>query len=177
MRRPIDHQRNSDIGINLERSNAAKGIVEITDELVVGIVSACSSQCRCTMRLSEDRERFRLVLPQRSSSVDLLGPRNTIAYLHILQTVLSANSFQHILLAAFLHLAREKQFIKNEIGFLEVEYYIQLADIAVVFIHLFDVAVNDFEGDELVVGRRAAGDEEKGGIAAIDDLRIWARTR
>lgn len=36
--------------------------------------------------------------------------------------------------------------------------------------------MNDFEGDQLVVSGRAAGDEKKGGIAAVDDLGIYTET-
>ena len=55
---------------------------------------------------------------------------------------------------------------------MEVEDDVQLADVAVVFVHLLDVAVYDFQGDELVVRGGAADDEEKGGIAAVDDLGV-----
>lgn len=33
--------------------------------------------------------------------------------------------------------------------------------------------MDDFEGDQLVVGGRTAGDEEEGGIATVDDLGIY----
>ena len=36
-----------------------------------------------------------------------------------------------------------------------------------------DVAVDDFERDQLIVGGVAAGDEEERGIAAIDNFGIW----
>lgn len=32
--------------------------------------------------------------------------------------------------------------------------------------------MNDFEGDELVVGGATADDEEEGGVAAVDDLGV-----
>jgi hypothetical protein len=38
---------------------------------------------------------------------------------------------------------------------------------------LLDIAVDDLKGDEFVIGRVAAGDEEKGGVAAIDYLAVW----
>jgi hypothetical protein len=37
--------------------------------------------------------------------------------------------------------------------------------------------VDDLEGDQLVIGRCATGDEEEGGIAAIDDFRVWQSCR
>lgn len=33
--------------------------------------------------------------------------------------------------------------------------------------------MDDFEGDQLVIGGGAAGDEEEGGVAAVDDLGVW----
>lgn len=56
---------------------------------------------------------------------------------------------------------------------MEIEDDIQLANVPVVFVHLLDVAVDDLEGDQFVVSRCAAGDEEERCIAAIDDFRIW----
>jgi hypothetical protein len=37
--------------------------------------------------------------------------------------------------------------------------------------------VDDFEGDEFVVGGVAAGDEEEGGVAAVDYLAVWEGVR
>ena len=50
---------------------------------------------------------------------------------------------------------------------MEVEDDVEFADVAVVFVHLLDVAVHDFEGDEFVVGGVGGGDEEEGGVAAV----------
>lgn len=33
--------------------------------------------------------------------------------------------------------------------------------------------MDDFEGDELVVVGVAAGDEEEGGVSAVDDFGVW----
>lgn len=74
-------------------------------------------------------------------------------HLHIFQAVLLTYTPQDILLAAFLHLSRQQEFIQYEICLLEIEDNIQLANVAVVFVHLFDVSVDDFEGDQLIVGR------------------------
>lgn len=93
-------------------------------------------------------------------------------YLHVLKAVLCTNNPEHILLAALLHLAGDQQFIKDEVCLLEVEDDVQLADIAVVFIHLFDITVDDLEGDQLVVGVVRGGDEEERGIATVDDFRV-----
>lgn len=93
-------------------------------------------------------------------------------HLHILQTILLRNTPQHILPTAFLHLTSKQQLVQYEIRLLEIEYDIQLADVAVVFIHLLDEAVHDLEGDELVVGAVAAGYEEEGGVAAVNDFGV-----
>lgn len=79
---------------------------------------------------------------------------------------------EHILFAAFLHLAGDQQLVEDEVGLLEVENDVQLADIAIVFVHLLDIAVDDFQGDQLVVGVVGRGDEEERGIATVDDLGV-----
>lgn len=56
---------------------------------------------------------------------------------------------------------------------MEVEDDVQLAHVAVVLVHLLDVSVHDFEGDQLVVIGSASGDEEQGGIATVNDFGIW----
>lgn len=50
---------------------------------------------------------------------------------------------------------------------MKVEDDIQLAHVSIIFVHLLDVAVDDFEGDEFVVGGSTAGDEKEGCITAI----------
>jgi uncharacterized membrane protein len=96
-------------------------------------------------------------------------------HLHILQTVLLANTPQDVLLAALLHLARQQQFIQDEVRLLEIENDIQLAYVAVVLVHLLDISVHDLKGDQLVIGRGASGDEEERGISAVDDFGVCRR--
>lgn len=96
-------------------------------------------------------------------------------HLHVFQTVLLTNAPQHILLATFLHLSCQQELVQDEVGLLEVEDDIQLAHVPVVLVHLLDVSMHDLEGDQLVVGGGAAGDEEEGGIATVDDLGICRR--
>jgi hypothetical protein len=55
---------------------------------------------------------------------------------------------------------------------LEVEDDVELADIAIIFVHLFNVAVHNFERYKLIVGRVAPGDEEERSIAAIDNFAV-----
>lgn len=56
---------------------------------------------------------------------------------------------------------------------MEVENDVELAHVAIIFVHLLDVSVDDLEGYELIVGGIATGDEEQGGIATIDDFGVW----
>jgi hypothetical protein len=85
------------------------------------------------------------------------GEEDAVTHLHILQTVLCSNDTEHVLLAAFLHLAGDQQLVEDEVGLLEVED---------------DIAVDDLEGDQLIVGVVGSGDEEKRGVAAVDDFCV-----
>lgn len=98
--------------------------------------------------------------------------RKVATYLHVLQAVLCSNDSKHILLAALLHFSGDQQLVKDEVGLLEVEDDVQLADVAVVLVHLLDIAVDDFEGDQLIVGVVGSGDEEERGIATVDDFGV-----
>ena len=93
-------------------------------------------------------------------------------YLHVLQAVLCSNDSEHVLFAALLHFSGDQQLVEDEVGLLEVEDDVQLADVAVVLVHLLDIAVDDFEGDQLVVGVVGSGDEEERGIATVDDFGV-----
>jgi len=92
--------------------------------------------------------------------------------LHILKAVLLTYAPQNIFLAAFLQFTSQKEFVEDEVCFLEVEDNIQLANIAIVFVHLFNVAVNDFKGDQFIIGGSTAGDEEKRSISTVDNFRV-----
>ena len=95
-----------------------------------------------------------------------------VAYFHVFQTVLLAYAPQHVLLAALLQLAGQQQLVEDEIGLLEVEDNVKFAHVAVVLVHLLDITMHDLEGDEFIVGGVAAGDAEKGGVAAVNDLGV-----
>ena len=69
--------------------------------------------------------------------------RKARTYLHVLQAVLCSNDSKHILLAALLHFSGDQQLVEDEVGLLEVEDDVQLADVAVVFVHLLDIAVDN----------------------------------
>lgn len=97
------------------------------------------------------------------------------AYLHVLEAVLRANDTKHILLTTLLHLAREKELVKDEVCLLEVEYDVKLADVAVIFVHLLYVAVYDLEGDELIVGGIGGGNKEERSISAVNDFCVWIK--
>lgn len=96
----------------------------------------------------------------------------TRSYLHVFERVLLPDTPQDILFAALLQLAGQQQLVENVVGLGEGEDDIKLADVAVVLVHLLDVAVDDLEGDQLVVVRGAAGDEEERSVAAVDDLGV-----
>lgn len=96
-------------------------------------------------------------------------------YLNIFKTVLLANTPQNILLAALLHLSSEQELIQDEVCLLKVEYNVQFADVAVVLVHLLDVAMHNFEADQFVVGGRATGDEEEGGVTTVNYLLVCSK--
>jgi hypothetical protein len=110
--------------------------------------------------------------PCRAAVWDGVVSMLSFTHLHVFEAVLLANAPEHVLLAALLHLAGQQQLVEDEVGLLEVEDDVELADVAVVLVHLLDVAVDNLERDQLVVGRVAAGDEEERGIAAIYDLGV-----
>ena len=58
---------------------------------------------------------------------------------------------------------------------MEVEDDVELADVAIVFVHLFDVTVHNFQSDEFVVGGVAASDEEERRVAAVDNLCVCSK--
>jgi hypothetical protein len=55
---------------------------------------------------------------------------------------------------------------------LEVEDDVELANVAVILVHLLNISMHDFEGNQLVIGGSATGDEKEGGITAVDDLGV-----
>ena len=62
------------------------------------------------------------------------------------------NAPEHILFTALLHLPGQEQLVEDEVCLLEVEDDVQLAHVAVIFIHLLHVAMYDLQCDELVIG-------------------------
>jgi hypothetical protein len=72
-------------------------------------------------------------------------------YLHVFKGILLSYASQNVLFAAFLELAREEQLIENIVCLGEGENYVQLANIAIVFVHLFNITVDNFEGNEFVI--------------------------
>lgn len=76
----------------------------------------------------------------------------TLVHLFILVAALLPYVFQHVPSAILLHLASQQQLFKDEVGFLEFEEDVRLADIAVISVHLLDVAVDNLECDKFVVG-------------------------
>lgn len=101
------------------------------------------------------------------------GRKAKFTYLHIFQAILLTDAPQYVFLATLLHFSGQQQLVKYEVGLLEIEYDVQLAHVAIVFVHLFYISMNDLESDELVVCRGAAGDEEERSISPIDHFGIW----
>lgn len=95
-------------------------------------------------------------------------------YLHVLERVLLGYTPQHVLLAALLQLSRQQEFVEDVVCLGEGEDDIELADVAIVLVHLFDVSVDDLERDQLIVLGRAAGDEEQRRITTVDDFRVYS---
>jgi hypothetical protein len=95
-----------------------------------------------------------------------------MTYLHVFQTILLCYAAQDILLTALLHFSCEQQLIEDEVCLLEVEYDVKFTDVAIVFVHLFDVAMDDFKGDQFIVFGVAASNEEEGSVTTIDDFAV-----
>jgi hypothetical protein len=55
---------------------------------------------------------------------------------------------------------------------LEVEDDVQLAHVAVVLVHLLNIAVDDLEGDQLIVSVVGSGDEEKRGVSVVGEVSV-----
>jgi hypothetical protein len=131
-----------------------RGLHDLGDNVVLGLA----------------RERCASAIGRRD--VATVGRALSLTYLHVLQAVLLAYTAEHILLAALLHLACQQKLVQDKVCLLEVEDNVELADVAVVLVHLLDVTMDDFERDQLIVRRVAAGNEEEGGISAVNNLGI-----
>jgi hypothetical protein len=92
--------------------------------------------------------------------------------LHVLERVLLRDAPQDVLFAALLQLPCQQELVQNIVGLCEGKDDVELANVAVVFVHLLDVSVDDLERDQLVVLGGATGDEEQRGISAINDLGV-----
>lgn len=67
------------------------------------------------------------------------------------------------------------QYLSGTIGFRGIGNRRQtyLAHVSIVLVHLLDISVDDFEGNEFVIRRVGSSNEEEGGVASIDNLRVW----
>lgn len=79
----------------------------------------------------------------KSFSCGLNGSTN----LHVLKRVLLRDAPQDVLFAALLELSRQQEFVQYVVCLGKGEDDVELADVAVVLVHLFDVAVDYFERD------------------------------
>jgi hypothetical protein len=83
-----------------------------------------------------------------------------ITNLHVLKSVLLGNASQNVLFTALLQFPCQQELVQDIVGLGEGKNDVELADVAVVLVHLFDVAMDDFERDQFVILRRAAGDKK-----------------
>ena len=107
---------------------------------MIFVTSSSTYGIRKPHQHSVDQEPTRLVGPSQLKSAK-------ITHLHVLEGVLLGYAAQHILLAAFLELSRQQELVEDVVGLGEGEYDVELADVAVVLVHLLDVSVDDFEAD------------------------------
>lgn len=123
---------------------------------------------------SHELRRFKTAVQDSSRDASRSGASEGRIFtdLHVFQGVLLADASEHVLLAALLHFAGKQQLVQDVVGLGEGEDDVELADVSVVLVHLLNVAVDDFEGDEFIVVGGAAGDEEERGVAAVDDLGV-----
>jgi len=92
--------------------------------------------------------------------------------LFFLQQVLSGNCLQDVLFARFLDVATQQQFIQHEISLFKIENNIEFADGAKVFIEQLDVAMDDFQREEFVIGVFNGAAKIQRRISFVDDLEI-----
>lgn len=124
--------------------------------------SMCWTATRCTTQLVE--------VYGWVDEVDWRKCRET--HLHIFQSILLVYTSQDILLAAFLHLPGQEEFVQDKVCFLKVENDIQFANIPIVFVHLLNIAMNNLKGDQFVIRGRTTGDEEERCITTVDNFRV-----
>lgn len=149
--------------------------------LLVKMLTEAMTRCLFLFPLNHRRSvHIIFVTPSSSTCTNTVSTESgnrimDVPYLHILKAILLTDATKHILLTALLHLASEQKLIQYEICLLKVEYYVQLANIAIVFVHLFNITMNNLQCDQLVIGRVAPGDEEERSVATIDDFGICVR--
>ena len=81
--------------------------------------------------------------------------------LKLFQAILVSNTLEHIFLATLLQFSSQQQFVQDVVCLLKVEYYIQLAHVTIVFVHMLDIAMHHFQRDQLVICGRSADDEKE----------------
>lgn len=59
------------------------------------------------------------------------------------------------------------------IGLLEIEDEVQFTHVSKVPVKDLDVAMDDLERDEFVVGVGDRGDEEQGSVTTVNDFRVY----
>jgi len=79
---------------------------------------------------------------------------------------------QHGFLRSLLHLSAEHQLVEDEVGLLEVEDDVELADGSEVLVQHLHVPVDNFQHVELVIGSVHPEAEEEAGVPLVDHLQV-----
>lgn len=103
----------------------------------------CPGACNETKLRTRTHVQAHRAVGRKSVSPALVAISDGCTYLHVFQGVLLAYASQDVLLTALLQFAGEEKLIENIICFCKGEYDVEFAHVAIIFVHLFDVAVND----------------------------------
>lgn len=93
----------------------------------------------------------------------------SVVFVFVHHGVLGGDDSQGGLFAALFDFPREDDFVEDEVGLVEVEYEVELADVSKVPVKHFDVVVDDFEGEEFVVALVNAGNKVQAGVSFDDE--------
>jgi hypothetical protein len=130
----------------LGKSGGPERLHDLRDTVVLGLVKLLVKDIYYACRVMT-----RGIHAGRPTCFEQKQKATVSTHLHVFEAVLLADAPQYVLLAALLHLSGKQKLIKYKVCLLEIEDDVQLADVAIVFVHLLDEAVDDLEGDELVV--------------------------
>ncbi|OMJ07669.1 hypothetical protein AYI69_g11372 [Smittium culicis] len=97
-----------------------------------------------TLKKKKSERRF-------SNAIEVdIAPASLRIFL-LFNLVLLADDSKDRPLAAFARFAAENEFVEDEVGLLEIEDEVELADVAEVLVESFDVPVDEFEHEQLII--------------------------